>query len=873
MINLTLLVAQEKKAVFDTILVQKDSVVVDTLLRKSMVSPDAIDKTITHTCSGYRRTDFINKRVYLVDKAIVTYGDINLTADSIVLNMDTGEVFATGKRDSTGHVAGYPVFKQGEEQFESKALFYNFKTKKGRVIDMMTEQEDGYLRSKVTKKLNDGSLNINRSTYSTCDHDPPHFYVGFNRAKVIPGKKIITGPAYMVLEDIPLPVIIPFGFFPIQKKKMASGILIPKIGQSSLLGYSLRDGGYYFAISDNFDLSLLGTLYTNGSYSLSATSKYVRRYKYQGNFSLSFANNITGHKGLPDYSKENNYRIDWNYTQDPKARPGSTFSARVSMSSGSFDKKNSYNMDEHITSQRQSSISYSKTWTGTPFNFATSLNHSQNMRTRVVNLNLPKASFNMARIYPLKRKNQSGSTKWYQELQFQYSASVDNQITTTDSMLFTKSVFNNMRNGFKHEAPLSIAIRPFKKLSSFTISPQISYSGVVYTRKYEQTFVPDFYNPTLNKTLPTIIKDTINGIFYGQSVTASIGAGISPQIIGIYEFKNQNLRIKKVMHLIKPSIGFSYAPYLRGLTTDMYRQVQIDTAGRTKQYSIFEGNIYGTPSLPTRSGGITFSLINIVEAKIMEKNDTTGKPKKVKIIDNLAANTSYNIFLDSLRWAPVTMNYRATLFQNVGFVATGAFSMYGMDKNGKTINTFYYSQTGKLLRMTAANLSIDLDLAKLFQKKEGKGENNQQKSTAPVNAYDEEAMTGDKPGAKNNQDGMLFDEYGYQKFDMPWSLSLSYSFMYSKPALNSVISQGLTINGSLTLTKKTSMNFRTGLDIQRMEITPSSISINRDLHCWDMSFEWIPVGYMKSWFFTIRVKASVLADLKYERRKDFHDQY
>lgn len=866
------LYGQEEVNVPDTLLLISNDRITDTIIRQLKISPDAVDKTITHNAKGYRRADMANKRVYLVDEAEVTYGDIVLKADSIVLNTETGVVYASGKPDSTGKISGRPVFKQGEESFESEALEFNFKTKKGRVFNLMTKQEEGYLRSKVTKRLDDGSLNIGMSTYSTCDADPPHFYVAFNKAKVVPGKKIVTGPAYLVLEGIPLPLVIPFGYFPLYRKNTASsGIIMPKVGQTYELGYSLRDGGYYFAIDDNFDLSLTGTIYTNGTWMLNAASTYIKRYKYSGRISFSFANNISGHKGLPDYTKSRNYRIDWNYNQDPKASPGSRFSASVNMSSSSFDRQNSYIPAEHVNTTRQSSISYSKTWEGTPFNFSTSLNHSQNMQNKTVSLNLPRAQFSMSRIYPLKSRNRVGPSRWYEDLQFQYSASIDNQVQNIrDSLLFTREVFDNMRSGFKHEAPLSLQIRPFKKMPGFTISPQVSYSGVLYLQKYNKKYVADYFDPELNQTRPAVITDTIRGLFYGQSVTASVSTGLSPQLYGLYQFKPGS-RVEAIRHVMRPSVSFSYVPVIKGLTTDMYREYT-DTAGIRHRYSIFEGNIFGTPSLGSRSGGLNFSVSNIVEAKIYNKNDTTGKPSKVKLIENLSAATSYNIFADSLRWAPVTMSFRTTLFNNVSVAAGGSFSLYGYDNYGRIINKFYVRQTGKLLRLTGLNMSFDLDVNRLLT---GKKSSDQ---TPVMPARQERTISGgedvmnDERNVPTGNTGILRDEYGYNRFDMPWTMRMAYNLNYTKTINKGILSQTLAIQGDVAVTKKTRITYTTGYDVKQKQITMTSIGIYRDLHCWDMSFDWIPVGSMKSWYFTIKVKASVLADLKYERRKDFRDQ-
>jgi hypothetical protein len=872
-VQCSLLFSQEGKTVIDTILIQKDSVITDTILRQRRVSPDAINMPIIHTAKGYRRTDFINKKVYLVEKAEVKYDDIILQADSIVLSMETGVVYATGRPDSTGKLVGTPVFQQGNEKFEAKELTWNFKTKKGRVFNMVTEQDEGFLHSGVTKRIEDGSLNINMSTYSTCNATPPHFYVGFKKAKVVPGKKIITGPAYLVLEDVPLPVVLPFGFFPITKKTATSGILIPKPGQSYQLGYSMRDGGYYFAINDNFDLAVTGSIYTNGTWMGNATSSYVKKYKYSGRVSLSYANNISGHKGLTDYSKSTNYRIDWTYNQDAKAHPGSRFSANVSMSSSGFDRNNSYVASEHVTATRQSSVSYSKTWDGTPFNFSTSLNHSQNVRTKTVSLNLPKASFTMGRIYPLKGIGRTGPTKWWQELQIQYSASVDNQINTTDSLLFTKEVFKHMRNGFQHSAPVSLQIRPFRKIPSFTISPQLSYTGVLYTQKYNQRWVSNYYNPDLNKVIPSVITDTTGGFFYGQAVNTSISAGLSPQIFGTYQFKPGG-KLKAIRHTIKPSIGFSYIPVLKGLSTDMYRQVQTDTLGHTKEYSVFEGGIFGTPSLGRRSGSISFNLINILEAKVNTRNDTAEVEKKIKLIDNFTMGTSYNIFADEFKWAPLSMSYRTVLFENLNIAAGSNFSFYGIDTLGRTINTSWYKQSRKLMRLTGFSLSVDFDLARLLSSKKDK---NEAPAVTPGNTQPGpngvDLNVTENAASTLNPDKSLRDQYGYSKFDAPWTMNVAYSFYLSKTSLRSTITQTLSLVGTLAITKKTNIQYTTYYDLTRRQISMASIGINRDLHCWDMSFNWIPTGTMRSWQFTIKVKASVLADLKYERRKDFHDQY
>lgn len=851
--------SQESKPVMDTILIQRDSLVTDTILKNLRgKSSNAIDQQVTYSAGGYIKNDLINKKAILVKSAVVNYGEIEIKADSIVFNMRLNLVFAIGIKDSTGKISGKPVFKEGSQEFEADELTYNFKTRKALIKNIITKQEDGLLHSRVTKLLEDGTSNIAKSTYSTCDADTPHFYIRLPRAKVYPGKKIISGPGNLVIAGIPLPLFIPFGYFPIQKKLAASGILIPRIGQERERGYSLTEGGYYFAVSDYFDLSLKGNLYANGTWMATAQSNYNKLYKYSGNFDFSYANNISGHKGLPDYSRASNYRLGWTYSQNAKSSPGSRFSANVNMSSSAFDQTNSYLVSEHVTTQRQSSVSYSKSWDGTPFNLSASVNHSQNVKNKTVSLDLPKFNFNMGRIYPLKGKS-AGTKKWYQELQFQYSASLDNQINTYDSILFTKNVFKNMRNGFKQDAPLSLQIRPFR---NFSISPQVSYSGVLYTQKIDKKWES-------NK----VINDTTSGFFYGQAIRPSISASFNPQIFGTFLFTKPDSRLQAIRHVIKPSVGFSYIPAFNGLSTDMYRWVQSDTTGRETEYSIFEGNIYGTPSLSKRSGNISFSLINLLEAKVFDKNDTTGKPKKIKLIDNFGITTSYNIFADSMRWAPVSMVVRTTLFKSFNISANSSFSLYGTNSKGIPINTFTFSQNKKLMRLTNFSTSLDFNLSELLKGKKAKNNSNAAQGNNQSNQGLYES-SGQAVPAAQNQTTRLTDEYGYSVFNVPWSLNVSYTLNYTKSVVyKTPITQNLSFNGNLTLTKAMSITYTSGYDFTRKQITMTQIGINRDLHCWDMSINWIPNGSMQMWNFTLRVKASVLSDLKYERRKDFHDTY
>ena len=871
-------------SVMDTANFMQDTIRVDTLKSDTtitgriVISPDAVEMPIAYNAIDSQYINMDEQKVYLINGASAVYGDISLEAYYIVLDLNTSEVNAWGRRDSTGKLVDTPRFKDGDEEFEADELTYNFKTKRAMIRNIVTEEQEGFLHSEITKRQMDGSLHVRGSKYTTCNAEEPHFYVSLPKAKMIPNEKIVSGPAYLVLEDIPLPLVLPFGYFPVQKE-YASGILIPRYGEENNRGYFLKEMGYYFAVSDYFDLRFTGDIYTNGTWRLSTATNYTKRYKFSGNFSFNYANNVTGYKGLENYAKSSNYSVRWTHTQDAKARPGTRFSASVNLSSSGFDRENSYSVQEHVNTTKQSSISYSKTWAGSPFNFSMSLNHSQNSASKAVSLNLPKMSFGMSRIYPLQSIGSGGTTKWWQELQLQYSANLDNRISTTDEKMFTSAMFEDMKNGFQHDIPVSIPIRPF---NNFSISPTLRYSGVLFTERTTKRWEPEYIDPETNDTISTVISDTEEGFFYGHAINPSISASYSPQIFGTFQFKNPESRIIAVRHVMKPSVSFSYVPSVKGLSSDMYREVQIDTAGNTREYSIYENGIYSTPSLSRRSGNLNFSLTNIIEAKVRPKNDTADTERKVKILDNLSLNTSYNLFADSLKWSPVSLVMRTSLFNELSISARGNFDLYATDSLFRRINKSEWSVNRKPARMTNFNLSLNFELNNLL--KTILGEDRERRTPARTGPEREQSGLGGMPESleasgrrdqaeRRQSAGGMYDEYGYADFNIPWTMRIAYNFYYTKSREESVINQNVTASGNVTLTKNFALTYSTGYDFRSKEITMTRIGITRDLHCWEMSFNWIPTGYLKSWDFTIRVKASVLKDLKYERRKDYHDNY
>jgi lipopolysaccharide export system protein LptA len=839
------LLSQMDDNFYDSLYLRLDSATFANTKKVLDISEEAVDQKVTYTANGYIKNDIKNKLSILVGSAVVTYGDIKISADSIAFNMSTNDVFAVGVKDSLGTVNGKPVLDYGDQNFESDTLRYNFRTGKAIVKNIVTSQEEGLLRSSVAKMLDDGSSNLYGSTYSTCDADTPHFYIDLNKAKIYPGKKIISGPANLVFEGVPIPIYLPFAYFPIQTKTAESGLILPRYNYEENRGFALTDGGFYFAASEYFDLSLQGSIYTNGTWLANISTKYNKRYKYNGSFGFSYANNVSGHKGLDDYKESSNYSLRWSYSQDRKAKPGTSFSANVNMSSSGFDKNNSYNVEEHITTTKTSSISYSKSWSGTPFNLTTSMNHSQNSSNQTVSMNLPKMTFTATRIYLFKNKNKVGASKWYEDISIQYTANLNNEISTYDSLMFTKSVFNNMKNGFTHQIPLSIQFTPF---NNFTITPSLTYKGVLYTQKIEKYW--DQENMAVD-------VDTAKGLFYGQALNPNLSIGYTPQIFGIFELKNQNLRVKSIRHVMKPSATFSYVPYLDALSTDMYREVQYNEAGDTREYSIFEGSVYGTPAVSSRSGIVSLGLNNVLEAKVSDGSDSTDKVTVVKLIENFNINTSYNIFADSMNWNPVSMTLRTTLAKKISISSSAKFSLYGLDEEGRSVSRYQYSVDKKPMRLTNLSASASFSLSDLIN-------GNKQTNTQ---------VSGTDSGVGDNgySEAYEADGSGYPDFNMPWSMNVSYSMTYSKPKLEPNLSQTLSINGSLSLTGKTNISYRTGYDITNKKLTTTQLSISRDLHCWNMSVNWIPVGNMKSWSFLIRVNASMLSDIKYERKKDYHD--
>lgn len=830
----------------------------DTLTQDKKISENVIKFPIFYTAGDSLRISLGLKKVFLFNESNVKYDEIELNSFFIDLDIDKSEIFAQGSVDSLGKPTGWPIFNDKGDKFECKTLTYNFKTKKGRIMGVITEQEGGYLHGKVTKKHSNDHIHIKGGKYTTCDSPEPHFYISMSKAIVIPGEKVISGPAHLVIEDIPMPLILPFGFFP-SKRGKSSGIVFPTYGEEITRGFFLQELGYYFALSDYYDLKVTGDIYSLGSWRLSAGSNYNKRYKYSGSLALSFATNIIGEPGLVNYEKRQDYSIRWQHSQDRKASPYATFSGSVDFKSSRFNKLTSVNPDIFAQNTSNSSVSFNKIWPGSPFTLNANARATQNFSNKTTQLNLPSVSINMSRQYPFRKAGSSGGQKWYDNIEFSYSANLDNRINTFDSLLFTKEAWMKSQHGFKHDLPIR---SNFKLFNIVNITPGISYSGVLYTSRIEKNWDPDYIDPLTGVVKPSVVTDTIYGLQYAHSLNPNFSVSMSPNIYGMYQFKSS--KIEAIRHVMTPSVGISLIPDMKAILPNYYREVQRDTLGRTETYSIFANGIYGTPSYQGKSGAISFGLGNNFEMKVRTPLDTANTSKKIKLLDRLNFGTSYNLFADSLKWSNISMNGSNSFFDNKVDISFGAtYDPYALDENNRKYNTFEWKKNKRFARLTNAFFS----LSTRFQSAAAKTTEN----TGPTN------VPAGSEGIFEHMDGItnpsVFIYDSYIDFDVPWSINLSYSLNYSKQGVQSSIVQTMNFSGDLSLTPKWKITFQSGYDFERNEFTMTNISINRNLHCWEASIRAVPFGSYKMYSFLIKVKSSILQDLKYQKQKSWYDNF
>ena len=845
-----------------------DSINQDTSKVKTKHAKSEIDAPVKYSSKDSLFFDLNKRKVFLYGDADVTYQNIELKAAYIEFNMGEETVYARGAPDSTGNVVGTPVFKEGSEEFEAHWLRYNFKTKKGFIQFVKTKQENGILIGDSTKREPNGNINLKGGKYSTCELEHPHFYIGLIKAKSVPGDKIVSGPAYLAVADIPLPLIIPFGFFP-NTKGISSGLLPPQWGEERTRGFYLEGGGYYFAFNDYMDLTLRGSIYSNGSWGTSDHLNYKKRYRYGGSLDFNYRVNITSEVGLPLYSVYKDYSISWHHSQDSKASPNSSFSASVNMSSGGYDRRNSYDPNTYLTNTKSSSISYTHNWPNSPFHLSANLNHNQNSETHAVDMTLPDMSFTMDNIYPLRSKENVGEPKWYDDFQINYNAHFTNKVHTNDSTLFTSKAFTDLDNGFSHTLLPSIS---FKLNSFINLTPSISYNGVLFSRYVK-------YKSTPNLKDSTYSVDSLNAVhhklWYAQSINPSISLGASPKFYGMYIFKNS--RIKAIRHVMSPSASISFTPDITKFLQSYYDTVRYGFAkDQVRQYSYFANTqSFSAPYPPGgKSASINMALRNNFEMKYLSVNDTSSEEKKLPLLENLDFSASYNLIADSFKLSNISMSAGTRLFQdkfNIQFSAN--FDPYALDSFGRRINSYELTSRGKLARLTSSSLSLSTSF------KSAEGGNKDKTAGATQN--------------RSNVQGPYSNSNDQVDFSIPWSLSLQYNFgyqlgsnlktitsikgkdtlIYKKYLYKSVYNMGVTFSGDLSITKKWKVGFNSGYDFTNRQITLTSVNISRDLHCWQMTFNWIPFGFMSRYTFTISAVAPILRDLKYTKQSDFRKSF
>jgi lipopolysaccharide assembly outer membrane protein LptD (OstA) len=818
---------------------KSDSLLTDTLRIKR--KPSQLNDIVDYNSGDSLRFDLKNHKVYLFKSAIIDYEKINLKGDYVEIDFNTNELFSEGLKDADGKITGAPVFKEADKTFESKQLRYNFKSKKGIIIGVKTEEGEGFLLGDKVKKMADDVTYIQGGQYTTCQHPEPHYAFRFQKSKVMPGELIITGPVTFTIEGVPTPLILPFGLFP-NKSGKRSGILMPTYGQYAKQGYYLMDGGYYWAISDYFDFSIKGSIYTRGSWALNPNFRYFKKYQYQGAFDFKYAINILGTEGSPDYSRTRDFRIQWTHNQDVKARPNSKFSANVNIVTSSFNQYEIQNTFENkLSNQFQSSVNYSTSFNKKWF-LNMNLGHRQNTRSKSFELTLPEFSLTGTQFYPFRKKDKVGNLKWYDNISLKYSMAAQNTALMPDSMLFKPGMENYFRNGIRHSIPISSSV---KVLKYFTWTNSANFTERWYTQSYRKSFEITAIDD-LGKISGQVVRDTINGFRAVRDY--SVSSSLNTRLYGMYLF-GEKFPIRAIRHVMSPSVSFSYRPDFGEDKYKYYDEYFDDSRNLFIQYSMFEGAVYGTPSAG-KSGNLNLNLTNNFEMKVRDRKDTITGTRKIVLIDNLSLSTDYNIAKDSLRWSPLIVNARTQLLKNLDLRYAAVFDPYILDSTGtKNLNQFEWDVNRRIVRMDNANWSLSLNLSlknDSFTKKDKTGE-GKESSKQPI---------------------------------MPWNLNINYSFRYVSNH-NYVayvldkeqdIIQTLGFSGSIQLTPNWKVNVRSGYDFENKKISYTSMDIYRDLHCWEMRFSWIPLGTWKSWNFGINVKSSMLKDLKLEKKKSHLDR-
>ena len=857
-----------------------DSLRLDSLNR---AKPNGINSPVTFTASDSIVYYALTKDAYLYGNSNVNYEEMNLTSDQVHMNLDKSLVNASGSADSTEAkgVKGSPVFKMGSDEYVSDSVFYNFKSKKGFIDNVYTEQQEGFIRSQHAKRADDGTLYLEHGQYTTCDEEHPDFYIALSRAKVRPGKDVFAGSAYLVVADVPLPLAIPYAYFPFTKS-YSSGFIMPSYGDENSRGFYLRDGGYYFAISDRMDLKLLGEIYTKGSWGISASSNYRKRYRYGGSFYFSYQDTKTGDKGMPDFTEQESFKVQWSHRQDAKANPFSSLSASVNFATSSYERNNltsMYNPQTVTQSTRTSSVSYSTQFSSIGMNISTSANLSQNMRDTTIAMTLPDLNVSISRFYPFKRKKAAGKEKWYEKIAMSYSGQISNSIDTKEDRIMHSSIIKDWKNGMLHTVPISGSFTLFNYIN---VNPSFNFTDRMYTNKISKSW---------DEVNQVELSDTTYG--FHNIYNWSLNMGLSTKLYG-YWIPNRKIfgdRIDRIRHVITPTVSFSYAPDFgsnRYGYYDTYMKTDADGNVSLVTYSPYSNGLFGVPGRG-KTGSVSFDVSNNLEMKIRNSDDSI---KKISLIDELGAAMSYNMSAKERPLSDLTMRIRLKWWKRYTFNMNAVFATYAyeLDEKGQpyvgTHTEWGYGRFGRFQGMSQ-NVSFTLTPEKLRQwfsgeKKKDKDDDDDDDEegidTDIESNVDDDLVRGQR-GASKQGGKAETDEDGYMTFSMPWSLTFGYGitmrentggkFNTKRMRYPYKFSQTLNVSGNIRLSQGWNISFSSGYDFENRKMSMTTASLSRDLHCFSMSCSVVLAPYT-SYNFTFRCNASTLTDaLKYDKKSGY----
>ena len=832
----------------------------DTIKKDSIKPKKAfLEGKVKYKAENYAKIEQNKKRITLYDKAELYYQDIELKSGIIVMDYEKNEVYAGRIKDSTGIYKQYPNFKQGENVIEPDSIRFNFKTKKALIWNSRTDQGEFKVKAAITKKENDSVYFLRGARFTTSkDVDHPEYYFRTSKVKFIPGKKVITGLTNMVIADVPTPLALPFAFFPMSKETSISGVILPSYNDSNNRGFSLQNGGYYFALDDHYDLTVSGDYYTNGSYGMRFESSYAKRYNYRGNLNFRFENLINSERGYPDYSKQKIYNIQWSHSKDSKSNPNSSFSASVNLGSSKYFKQsiNQANIGSNLNNTLSSSVSYSKTFNSVPqVRMSLTATHSQNTQTEEINMTLPTLQASVDRIYPFVGKD--GIKKgFFKNINLQYNLNAQNSFITKDSLFFKPEMFKDAKTGMEHTIPLSTNFKLFKY---FSVSTSANYKEVWYLK-------------TISRNFDVNQGEVVDNIVHGFDAyrTYSFSSGIGTTIYGTFNFSEKK-KIKSIRHVMRPSASYGYTPSFE----KYYDTYASDASGTmTKDYSRFENGIFGSPG-KSNSNTLGFDLSNTFEAKITDKDSTKTEAKKIMLLNNLNLSTSYDINADgitSLKWSPVRVSGGTQLFNNKMNVNFGTtLDPYTIDNSGKRINVFNIDNGGSLFRMTSANMTLNYSLSSKKDEENKKDKNNQGKR----NGGREDDLFGTNTDLSDRRKSQFdeSEEEGEDKISeffsskLPWDMTFAYSLTYGNNNREKQITgNSLMISANADLTPKWKTGISTGYDFVQKGVTFTQLRFERDLLSWRMDFNWMPFGTNANWSFFIGIKSGVLSDIKWDKR-------